>query len=114
MLAYDADGNLTNDGHWAYIWDAENRLVAMTNNTGIGAPVGLKFGYDWKGRRIQKQVYNQSSAPATNVLFVYDDWNPIAQLNALNNAVIQSVRLGPGLIGFGAGSRGCGWPPRSY
>ena len=31
--SYDADGNLTNDGHWAYTWDAENRLVKMAANT---------------------------------------------------------------------------------
>ena len=26
QFAYDSDGNLTNDGRWAYTWDAENRL----------------------------------------------------------------------------------------
>ena len=34
--AYDADGNLTNDSHWAYAWDAENRLIGMTNISGAG------------------------------------------------------------------------------
>jgi hypothetical protein len=29
---YDADGNFTRDGHWNYGWDAENRLIARTNN----------------------------------------------------------------------------------
>ena len=33
--SYDADGNLTNDGRFAYTWDGENRLVGMTNNTGM-------------------------------------------------------------------------------
>jgi YD repeat-containing protein len=33
VLSYDADGNLTNDGRWSYVWDAENRLIQMTVNT---------------------------------------------------------------------------------
>jgi len=49
---YDADGNLTNDGRWAYFWDGENRLVAMTNNTSVGPAYNLTFAYDAKGRRI--------------------------------------------------------------
>jgi len=28
-FGHDADGNLTNDGHWSFIWDAENRLTSM-------------------------------------------------------------------------------------
>ena len=38
--AYDADGNLTNDGRWSYYWDAENRLVNMTSLS--GAPDGVQ------------------------------------------------------------------------
>jgi len=45
---YDADGNLTNDGRYAYFWDAENRLVAMTNNTSVGPVYNLTFAYDAK------------------------------------------------------------------
>jgi hypothetical protein len=26
VFSHDADGNLTNDGRWAYVWDGENRL----------------------------------------------------------------------------------------
>jgi YD repeat-containing protein len=51
---YDADGNLTNDGRWAYTWDGENRLVAMTTNNLVGPPYHLTFAYDYQGRRIQK------------------------------------------------------------
>ena len=43
QFAYDYDGNLINDGRWAYTWDAENRLVAMTNNNAtVGPQVGLR------------------------------------------------------------------------
>ena len=34
----------------------ENRLIAMTNNTGVGPQYGMSFAYDAKGRRIQKMV----------------------------------------------------------
>ncbi|HSA02965.1 MAG TPA: hypothetical protein P5055_19715, partial [Candidatus Paceibacterota bacterium] len=29
VFVHDTDGNLTQDGRWIYIWDGENRLVAM-------------------------------------------------------------------------------------
>jgi len=32
MFAYDADGNLTNDGRWSFIWDAENRPLQMLSS----------------------------------------------------------------------------------
>ena len=34
----------------------------MTNNTTIGPQQLITFAYDWKGRRIQKQVYQQRLA----------------------------------------------------
>jgi hypothetical protein len=33
QFSYDLDGNLTNDGRWAYTWDAENRLVNFEPHT---------------------------------------------------------------------------------
>ena len=30
-FTYDADGNVTSDGRWTNLWDAENRLVSMTS-----------------------------------------------------------------------------------
>ena len=63
QFTYDADGNLTNDGRWTYTWDAENRLVAMTTNNPRGPAAGLKFEYDWQGRRIHKQVWSPKAAP---------------------------------------------------
>ena len=54
QFSYDADGNLTNDGRWAYTWDAENRLTQMTVNTNVGPQYQIGFAYDAKSRRIQK------------------------------------------------------------
>jgi len=103
----DADGNLTNDGHWRYTWDAENRLVRMTNYTGVGPQQSLTFEHDWKGRRIHKQV-SASGTVTNNVTFVYDGWNPIAQLSATNSNVIRSYVWGLDLSGSEQGAGGVG------
>jgi len=54
-FGYDADGNLTNDGRWTFIWDAENRLVSMQaiRTVPSGAKKKLDFTYDYGGRRSQ-------------------------------------------------------------
>lgn len=46
---YDADGNLLSDGAYQYAWDAENRLIGVTNlaNQHVTA-----FKYDGLGRRL--------------------------------------------------------------
>jgi len=51
-LQYDANGNLTGDGTWAYLYDAENRLKSATQN---GAAVA-SYAYDPLGRRQAKLV----------------------------------------------------------
>lgn len=83
-FAYDADGNLTNDGRWAYFWDAENRLTNMTANSSIpdGAKKKLDFSYDYQGRRIYKKVSNwngSSYATAATNYFHWDGWNCIGE-----------------------------------
>jgi hypothetical protein len=44
--SYDSGGNLTNDGFNALTYDAENRVVSVTNSSSGGAYV-----YDGNGRR---------------------------------------------------------------
>jgi YD repeat-containing protein len=59
-LTYDLDGNLSFDGTWAYEWDAENRLRAMTmtNVAGIANAnrLRLEFAYGYQSRRVAKTV----------------------------------------------------------
>jgi RHS repeat-associated protein len=108
---YDADGNLTSDGRWQYTWDAENRLVGLTTNTTVGPRQSMKFEYDWQGRRIHKQVWANagwSGTPTNDVKFVYASWNPLAELNGTNNAVIQSYVWGSDLSGSIQGGVGVG------
>jgi len=85
QFTYDLDGNLTTDGRWTYGWDAENRLVTLTTNTAVGPQQSLKFEYDWKGRRIRKQVWpnaNWNGSPTNDVKFIYDGWNLVGILNS--------------------------------
>jgi YD repeat-containing protein len=63
VFGYDLDGNLTNDGRWAFTWDAENRLLKMESLT--SAPTGSKrrvaWEYDAMGRRIRQTTSDGSS-----------------------------------------------------
>jgi YD repeat-containing protein len=73
--AYDADGNLAQDGRWNYTWDGENRLVGMTSlsSAPTASKISLSFVYDYMGRRIGKWVPTNIGArwvtPATRWLW---------------------------------------------
>jgi RHS repeat-associated protein len=108
---YDQDGNLTNDGRWRYSWDAENRLISLTTNTAAGPQQSIKFEYDWRGRRIHKQVWSNptwNGTPTNDVKFVNDGWNLLAELNSTNNSVIRSFMWGLDLSGSPQGAGGVG------
>jgi RHS repeat-associated protein len=111
-FTYDDDGNLTQDGRWNYTWDAENRLVALTPSTAVGPQLSLKFEYDWRGRRIHKQVWDHASWNGTvtnDTKFVYDGWNLIAELDALNaSTLLSSYVWGSDLSGTMQGAGGIG------
>lgn len=62
-FAYDANGNLTSRGTRGYAWDAENRLVRVTD----GGVELASFTYDGVGRRASK------SAGGLTHRYVYDD-----------------------------------------
>ena len=117
VLQYDLDGNLTNDGLWFYVWDAENRLKAIENLTNLpqGARRHLEFTYDFLGRRVRKQVFawNGSGYSATPILsehFVHDrgKWNLLGQVNASNNAVVRNYVWGQDLSDTFSGAGGVG------
>ena len=95
QLGYDADGNLTQDGHWTYAWDGENRLVGMEALGSLPSAERreLAFGYDDTGRRIQKQVWAWNAATSAyqvgaNTRFAYDGWNLAAELDGANNGAL--------------------------
>jgi RHS repeat-associated protein len=132
--AYDADGNLLSDGHniststhegrWVYTWDAENRLIKMeTSATAVTAGMSytkLEFEYDWEGRRIARHVWKggTSGSPAfvNSRRWLYDGWNPVAELSGVSaadatgatDAVLTRYTWGTDLSGSLQGAGGVG------
>ncbi len=87
---HDDDGNLTYDGRWESVWDAENRLTCMTT-TEAAATAGvprqrLDFVYDCQNRRVSKTVSTSTDGTtwtvSSNLRFLYDGWNLIAEYSA--------------------------------
>jgi RHS repeat-associated protein len=112
-FAYDTDGNLTADGRWTYTWDGENRLVQMVRDTDSpgGARQKLVFEYDQQGRRIRKTAYtyNNGWQEQSDLVFVYDGWNVVAELDANNaNAKVRTYLWGNDLSGTAQGAGGVG------
>jgi RHS repeat-associated protein len=113
VFGYDLDGNLTNDGRWAYVWDGENRLLSMTSrpSSPAGSSNALRFAYDWQGRRISKTVSNFSGSAWSKVLdekYLSDGWNQLESLNASNSAVVRAFLWGSDLSGSMQGAGGVG------
>lgn len=68
---YDAAGNQTRDAGWQnFAYDAENRLLSVSNDQG---GVYARYSYDGEGRRVQKE------AGGVTTVFVY---NAVGQLIA--------------------------------
>jgi RHS repeat-associated protein len=92
--AYDADGNLTDDGLRTFTWDAENRLLSVTTKDTLlpaGAPMYRgHYQYDDSGRRIAQTVEARTVPNGVYVLvtrrcFLYDGWNRIAEFDYAPN-----------------------------
>src|SRR5213594_1873051 len=99
-FTYDDDGNLLTDGVWSYTWDAENRLIQMTNLTTVaaGARKKLLFTYDYLGRRATKKVYpwsgsDYSATAQTDLKFIYNGWNLLTEIDS-TNAIARSYLWG--------------------
>ena len=112
LFSYDADGNLTNDGRFSYVWDAENRLTSLTSQADAPAAsqVKLEFAYDYGSRRVQKLVSTHNGTawvPVSTNKFVYDGWNLIAILNP-QSSILQSFTWGLDLSGSLHGAGGVG------
>jgi RHS repeat-associated protein len=82
-LTYDANGNLTSDGTNTYVWDARNRLVAMSG----GATA--TFNYDALGRRTSKTINSVVSQ------FVYDGNDITAEIGggAVGASYLRSLNV---------------------
>ena len=121
VYAYDDDGNLTSDGRWTYVWDAENRLKRMETASSAytaGAPrKRIDYAYDDRGRRTLKSVYTWNTSisafnttPAAKVGFLYHDWNLLQEvdLSGSSPATLRSYYWGLDLSGSLQGAGGVG------
>jgi len=115
VYAYDADGNLTSDGRWTYVWDGENRLVEMKRDTStptLSSRLRLVFEYDQQGRRIRKQFYTHNGTTwveQRDTISLYDGWNVVAELDAnASKARLRTYVWGTDLSGTVEGAGGVG------
>ena len=69
---YDPNGNLTEDGHFSYFYDFENRLTSVDNDSSV------TYIYGPLGRRIQKNT------PSDTTYYYYDGERVIEERNALD------------------------------
>jgi YD repeat-containing protein len=86
-LAHDADGNLTQDGTWTYVYNGENCLQKMSKSGQT-----LTFTYDYLGRRIRKVV---TGTGAKEVKFLWSGWKLAAELAADGSTVTRTYVWGP-------------------
>jgi RHS repeat-associated protein len=78
VRAYDADGNLTNDGEGTtFKWNAENRMVRVEKGN-----IVMLNTYDGQGRRVRKHVFDNGN-PVEDTRFFYDGWNLIYEIDVL-------------------------------
>lgn len=96
-VSYDANGNLKTDGARSYDYDAENRLIKVTQGSSV-----WNYKYDYLGRRIEK---NGTGVATTR--YLYDGWNLIAELDGSGTLTRRFV-WGPDVSGSSQGAGGVG------
>ena len=99
-LTYDANGNLTGDGVWAYTYDVENRLTGAS-----GSGVVATYEYDPLGRRSAKVV------DGVRTEFVTDGDEEIADYvaGAVKRLYVTGAGVDERTIYYEYGGSGWGW-----
>ena len=70
---------------------------------------GLIFQYDWLDRRIRKTVVNLDTGQTiSDLIFLYDGWNLIAEVDAQTGELIRTYVWGLDLSGTMQGAGGIG------
>ena len=90
---YDANGNLTNDGHFIYCYDTESRLTSVLSAGTCAAPTTTvaSYAYDAQGRRKLKTV------GATTTVYVTDaDNREVLEYNGATGALQAWTAFGLG------------------
>jgi RHS repeat-associated protein len=112
VFQYDADGNLTNDGLFSYVWDAENRMVSITSLAGVPTNAAMQEAWSYlpDGRWSQVIVSKWNGMNYSSILtndFLWDGQVLAAEV-APNNALIRSYMRGLDLSGTPQGAGGVG------
>jgi RHS repeat-associated protein len=102
---YDFDGNMLNDGTWAFTWNGENRIITATQGASV-----IDYKYDYFGRRIERKV-TEGGTITSQTRYVYENasFNKIEELNALDsNAIAKKYIWGLDIAGdlYSAGGVG--------
>ena len=98
--AYDANGNMTTNGVFAYVWDCENRLTEVWKN---GALVQSNR-YDALWRRREKVEYAPDGTAVTN-RYIYKNWLVLAITDG-SDSLLETYTHGADLSGHVGGSAG--------
>ncbi len=93
LFAYDANGNLLDDGIRLYTWDAFNRLIEV-RRASDSAVIG-QYVYDAGGRRVSKTVSNgglSGTIPNGMTRAAYNSgWQCVEERDAYNSPLKQYV-----------------------
>ncbi|MCK6486707.1 MAG: hypothetical protein L6R00_21585, partial [Phycisphaerae bacterium] len=92
-FTYDDDGNLTQDGTYTYVWDAENRLIEIRPTSPGTNAIKFVYDYDYMGRRARRTQYGWTgSAWSTSIadqrIYLYERWNNLIIYDADNGMAI--------------------------
>ena len=85
-------------------------MIRMTTRSDVPGPhYQLTFQYDWMGRRIRKTVVDLDTGQTiSDLIFLYDGWNLIAEVNAQTGELIRTYVWGLDLSGTFQGAGGIG------
>ncbi len=78
-FSYDADGNMTSDGRFLYMWNGENRMAVASNDE-----VVVTYAYDYQGRMVNKKI-SREGGEEQSISYNWDNWNIIRETLATNN-----------------------------
>ncbi|MDP3932222.1 MAG: RHS repeat protein, partial [Methylococcaceae bacterium] len=84
-LSYDANGNLTGDGVWSYVYNLDNLLTAANKPGSVNSLI-----YDGDGR------LTQTTLAGVNTYLTYDGNDLVAEYDA-NGALLRRYVHGPGV-----------------
>ncbi len=84
-MDYDLNGNLTHQGVWTYVYDAQNRLVSA-----ISSSQQVDFAYDPRNRCLSR-TSSTAGIQGPTTFFYYDGWELIEEHDANRQLLAQYI-----------------------